>query len=89
MRSPDNALDIAVWLSNDFPVGQRQGFCGGLDKRIDEEITHCSSTLDDLSSTDQWVGRKTEQDTGQHAQGVLLEIHDGLGQIPATGSRSL
>ena len=69
-------------MSNDFPVGQ-------LDKRIDEEIAHCSSTLDDLSSTDQWVGRETEQDTGQHVKGVLLKIHDGLGQILATGSRSL
>ena len=82
-------MDIAVWLSNDFPVGQRQSFRGGFDKRIDEEIAHCSSTLDDLSSTDQWVGRETEQDTGQHVKGVLLKIHDGLGQIPATGSRSL
>ena len=32
---------------------------------------------------------KTKQDTGQHVKGVLLKIHDGLGQIPATGSRSL
>ena len=30
-------------MSNDFPVGQRQSFCGGLDKRTDEEIAHCSS----------------------------------------------
>ena len=76
-------------MSDDFPVGQRQSFCGGLDERIDEEIAHCSSTLDDLSSTDQWVGRETEKDTRQHVKGVLLKIHDGLGQIPATGSRSI
>ena len=85
---------ITHWISRygcpmTFQSDNGKAFVGGLDKRIDEEITHCSSALDDLSSTDQWVGRETEQDTGQHAQGVLLEIHDGLGQIPATGSRSL
>ena len=51
----------------------------GLDKRIDEEIAHCSGSLDNLPSTDQRVGRETEQDTGQHVKGVLLKIHDGLG----------
>ena len=53
--------------------------CGGLDKRIDEEIAHCSSTLDNLPFTDQRIGRETEQDTGKHVMGVLLKIHDGLG----------
>ena len=85
---------ITHWISRygcpmTFQSENGKAFVGGLDKRIDEEIAHCPSTLDDLSSTDQWVGRETEQDTGQHVKGVLLKIHDGLGQIPATGSRSL
>ena len=37
-------------MSNDFSVRQRQGLCGGFNQRINEEVTHCSSTLNDLPS---------------------------------------
>ena len=53
-------LDITIWLSNDFSVRQRKSLCGGLDKRIDEEVTHCSSALDNLPSSDERAGRETE-----------------------------
>ena len=72
-----------------FQSDNGKAFVGDLTKELMKRSHIAQAHLDDLSSTDQWVGRETEQDTGQHAQGVLLEIHDGLGQIPATGSRSL
>ena len=76
-------------MSNVFSVRQRQSLCGRLDQKIDEEFTHCSSTLNDLPSSDQRVGRETESNVGEHAEGTLLKIHDRLVQIPASSRRGV
>ena len=85
---------ITHWISRygcpmTFQSDNGKAFVGDLTKELMKRSHIAQAHSTDLTSTDQWVGRETEQDTGQHAQGVLLEIHDGLGQIPATGSRSL
>ena len=49
------------WLSHDISVGKRQNLCGGPDKRIDEEVTHCSSALHDLPSPNQRVSGETNR----------------------------
>ena len=53
-------LDITVWLSHDISVGQWQSLRGGSDERIDEEVSHSSSALNELPSPDQRVGREAE-----------------------------
>ena len=58
--TPDNTLDFTVWLSHDISVGQWQSLRGGPDERIDEEVSHSSSALNDLPSPDQRVSRETE-----------------------------
>ena len=74
-----NTLDITVWLSDDISVGQRKSLRGGPDERVDEEVTHCSSALNDLPSPDQRVSGETKWNVGEHAKGILLKIHDRLG----------
>ena len=73
-------MNITVWLSHDNSVGQRQSFRGGPDERIDEEVSHSSSALNDLPSPDQQVGREAEKNVGEQAEGILLNVHDGLGK---------
>ena len=52
---------------------------GGPDKRTDEEIPQCSSAFNNLPSSNERISGEAEQNTGEHAQGILLEIHDRLG----------
>ena len=56
----DNTLNITIWLSHDISVGQRQSVRGGPDERIDKEVAHSSSTLNDLPFPDQRVGAEAE-----------------------------
>ena len=76
-----------LWLSDDIPVRQWEGLRGGPEKGTDEEIAYCSSALDDLPSSNERISRKAEQNSGEQAQGILLEIDDRLGQISATKGR--
>ena len=74
-----------MWLSDDIPIGQWEGISGVPDKRANEKIPRCTSSLNDLSSTNECISGETEQNTREYAQGVLLEVYDQLGQISAAG----
>ena len=63
-------------MSDDIPIGQWESLCGGPDKRTDDEIPHCSSAFNNLPSSKEQISGEAEQNTGEHAQGMLLEIHD-------------
>ena len=55
------------------------GLCRGSSQRIDKMILYRSSTFDDLSSADEWIGRKTEQDTALGTGRIVT----GLPQVMA------
>ena len=76
-----------MWLSDGIPVEQWDSLRGGPYKGTDEEIAYCSSAFDNLPSSNERIKGEKEQNSGQHAQGILLEIHDRLGQISATSGR--
>ena len=76
-------------MSDDIPVGQWESLRGGPDKRTDEEIAYCPSTFNKLPSSNERISGEAEQSSGEHAQGILLEIHDRLGQISATSGRGV
>ena len=58
----------------------------GPDKRTDEEIPYCSRAFNRLPSSYSRISGEAEQNSGEHDKGILLEIHDRLGQIsPKTG----
>ena len=78
-----------IRLSDDIPVGQWETLCGGPDKRTHEEIPYCSSAVNNLPSSNKRISGKAQQNSGEHAQSKLLEIHDRLGQISATSGRSV
>ena len=66
-------------VSDDIPIRQWEILRGGLDKRTDEEMPHCSSAFNNLPSSNERISGEAEQNTGEHAQGILLETHDRLG----------
>ena len=68
-------------MSGDIPVGQWESLRGGPDKRTDEEIAFCSSTFNNLPSSNERISVEAVQNSGEEAQGILLEIHDRLGQV--------
>ena len=61
----------------------------GTDERTHEKISHCTGTFDDLLSTNEWTSGKAEQNASEYAQGIVLEIHNRLGQISATSSKGV
>ena len=72
-----------------FQSDNGKAFFWGPDKRSHEEIPHCTSTLDDIPSTNEWTRGEAEQNASEYAQGILLEVHDRLGQIPAASGRGI
>ena len=76
-------------MSGDIPVGQWESLLGGPDKRTDEEIAFCSSTFNKLPSSNERISVEAVQNSGEEAQGILLEIHDRLGQISAISGRGV
>ena len=52
-------------------------------------LTGCSSSLHDIPSPDEWLGRKAESNVSVDAEGILFKVHDRLGQITSTGNGSL
>ena len=65
--------------SDDIPIGQWESLRGGLDKRTDEEMLYGSSAFNNLPSSNERISGEAEQNTGEHAQSILLETHDRLG----------
>ena len=61
------------------------------DKRTNEKIPHCTGSFNDLPSTKEWSNEqnRTEQNTSEHAEDVLLEIYERLGKISAAGGRGV
>ena len=85
---------ITHWISRygcpmTFQSDNGKAFFWGPDKRSHEEIPHCTGTLDDIPSTNEWTRGEAEQNASEYAQGILLEVHDRLGQISAASGRGV
>ena len=76
-------------MSDDIPVGQLESLRGRPGSKTDEEIAYCPSTFNNLPSSNERINGEAEQNSGEHAQGILLEIHERLGQISATNGRDV
>ena len=42
----------------------------------DEEVAHCSISIDDPLAANECIGRKAEPDTCKHAEIILFKTHD-------------
>ena len=94
----DDLMRLLEKLSDDKPVIQEKGQEGPeltilrrkeTANNTDSSKGSVTDSKDVVRSLVDKIPENILEDTGQHVKGVLLKIHDGLGQIPATGSRSL
>ena len=76
-------------MSDDIPIGQWECLRGGPDKRTDEDIPHCSSAFNNLPSSNERNNGEAKENSGEHAHGIMLGIHDRLGQISAASGRGV
>ena len=81
---------INTWIARHgcpmtFQSDYRTAFVG----ELTEELMRRSSSLNDISSPDKWLGGKAESNISIDAEGILFQVHDRLGKISFTGDGSL
>ena len=76
-------------MSDDISIGKRNSFRGRTNDGAHETFTGGSSSLHDIRSPDEWLSGKAKSNVSVDAEGILVQAHDRLGQIPSTGDGSL